>query len=222
MASSSEVPDEQYETQFFGFSPSIFVAGVKELIFDRLFETMNQLENHLSQVPQDILPPDEMEQGIRMLREQTDKNFAKTFQKFESHVLQNVMKVPSHVLLPTDVEQTTQSSAIELNVLNTDIETLQVQLKNEKYMQARIKEELQDIDSVLKEQQKVLNGTLSDSQMSTIEEAKEKLFFIQGNAAETQEASAQLFDVSKHLNVEGILTPPQILATKIFKESSDD
>lgn len=36
-----------------------------------------------SQVPQEILPPDEVEQGIKTLRQQTDTNFAKTFQKFE-------------------------------------------------------------------------------------------------------------------------------------------
>lgn len=40
------------------------------------------------------------------------------------------MKVPPHILLPTDVEQAAQSSAIEVNLLSTEIETLQVQLKN--------------------------------------------------------------------------------------------
>lgn len=87
-------------------------------------------------------------------------------------------------------------------------------------MQATLKEELQDINLVLKEQQKVLGDTLSDSQMTSIEEGKEKLVFIKGNEAETQEAAARLLDTAKHLKVD-VITPTEILVTKILKGSDD-
>ncbi|KAG7169025.1 protein MIS12 homolog [Homarus americanus] len=217
MASRSDMRNEQYEAQFFEFSPSSFLEGVKGIILDRLCEAVDHLESHLSKVQGEGLPHEEVQQGINLLRQQTDTNFTKTFQKFESHILESIMNVPPHILLPTDMEQATQPSTSEIIKVNTEIEKLHMELKNEKYLHAKLEEELQDIDLVLGEQQKVLNDTLSESRMANFEEAKEKLVLIQGIESETHSAGARVQEVTKLLKMEGANSPLQILETDVFK-----
>ncbi|XP_045592499.1 protein MIS12 homolog [Procambarus clarkii] len=215
MASSSDILEEQYEAQIFGFSPSMFLEGVKGLILDRLCEAVDQLKGQLSKVPEEILPPDEVEQGINTLRHQTDKNFTKTFQKFELHVLDSVMKVPQHILLPTDVEQVSQYSDTDIKTLKTEIEELQVQCKNEKYMQAKLKEELQDISLVLREQKMFLDNTINGPKMTRIEEAKEKLLYNRSISEETQSVVARVQEAAEYLKMEGGTKSDQLLVTEI-------
>nr|XP_053629511.1 uncharacterized protein LOC128686577 isoform X2 [Cherax quadricarinatus] len=92
----------------------------------RLSSMASLLPCSLKEFPEEILPSE----GVNILRQHTDNTFTKTFQKFESHVLESVMKVPPHIILPTDIEQATPSSVSNINNIKADIEKLKVQLKN--------------------------------------------------------------------------------------------
>lgn len=212
------IPDEQYETQFFGFSPSSFLDGVKGLILDRLSEATEQLEGHLAQIPEEIISKEEVSRGIGLLRQQTDSNYTKTMQKLEAHILGNVMKIPSHVLLPSDVEQQSQVSAADITLLHAEMEKLRIQLKNEKLMQAKLKDELQDIEQVLEEQQKMKTEVFNEGWMAQLEEAKEKLLFVQGNDEETLAVAAAIQKKAAELQISGS-TPNavQILTNDVLK-----
>ncbi|XP_063610846.1 protein MIS12 homolog [Penaeus indicus] len=215
---ASVIPDEQYETQFFGFSPSSFLDGVKGLILDRLSEATEQLEGHLTQIPEEIISKEEVSKGIGLLHQQTDSNYTKTMQKLEAHILGNVMKIPSHVLLPSDIEQQSQVSASDITLLYTEMEKLRTQLKNEKLMQAKLKDELQDIEQVLEEQQKMKAEVFNEGWMTQLEEAKEKLLFVQGNDEETLAVAAAIQKKAAELQISGN-TPSavQILTKDILK-----
>ncbi|XP_047476793.1 protein MIS12 homolog [Penaeus chinensis] len=215
---ASVIPDEQYETQFFGFSPSSFLDGVKGLILDRLSEATEQLEGHLTQIPEEIISKEEVSRGIDLLRQQTDSNYTKTMQKLEAHILGNVMKIPSHVLLPSDIEQQSQVSASDITLLYTEMEKLRTQLKNEKLMQAKLEDELQDIEQVLEEQQKMKTEVFNEGWMTQLEEAKEKLLFVQGNDEETLAVAAAIQKKKAELKISGN-TPSavQILTKDILK-----
>lgn len=215
---ASVIPDEQYETQFFGFSPSSFLDGVKGLVLDRLSEATEQLEGHLSQIPEEIISKEEVSRGIGLLRQQTDSNYTKTMQKLEAHILENVMKIPAHVLLPSDVEQQSQASASDITLLHTEMEKLRTQLKNEKLMQAKLKDELQDIEQVLEEQQKMKTEVFNESWMTQLEEAKEKLLFVHENDEETLAVAAAIQKKASDLRISGNTpTAVQILTTNILK-----
>ncbi|ROT81659.1 protein MIS12 homolog [Penaeus vannamei] len=215
---ASVIPDEQYETQFFGFSPSSFLDGVKGLVLDRLSEATEQLEGHLSQIPEEIISKEEVSRGIGLLRQQTDSNYTKTMQKLEAHILENVMKIPAHVLLPSDVEQQSQASASDITLLHTEMEKLRTQLKNEKLMQAKLKDELQDIEQVLEEQQKMKTEVFNESWMTQLEEAKEKLLFVHENDEETLAVAAAIQKKAADLRISGNTpTAVQILTTNILK-----
>ncbi|XP_042871824.1 protein MIS12 homolog [Penaeus japonicus] len=215
---ASVIPDEQYETQFFGFSPSSFLDGVKGLILDRLSEATEQLEGHLSQIPEEIISKEEVSRGIDHLRQQTDGNYNKVMQKLEAHILGNVMKIPANMLLPSDIEQQSQVSASDITLLHTEMEKLRTQLKNEKLMQAKLKDELQDIQQVLEEQQKMKAEVFNDGWRTQLEEAKEKLLFVQGNDEETMAIASTIQKKAAELQVKGS-TPSavQILTADMLK-----
>ncbi|XP_069945162.1 protein MIS12 homolog isoform X2 [Cherax quadricarinatus] len=178
----------------------------------RLSSMASLLPCSLKEFPEEILPSE----GVNILRQHTDNTFTKTFQKFESHVLESVMKVPPHIILPTDIEQATPSSVSNINNIKADIEKLKVQLKNEKYMQAKFNEELQDISLVLKQQQKVLSDTLNGPRISNIEEAKEKLIFIKNAEPEIQITAEKVERVKELLKVD-VQSSAEILQMEILK-----
>ncbi|KAK3857807.1 hypothetical protein Pcinc_035964 [Petrolisthes cinctipes] len=211
-----ELPNEEYEAQFLGFTPSMFLDGVERIIADRLSEALDQLEQHMSKVPVAVLPPNESHNGINTLRMEVDKHFTKTIQKFKVNARKTLM-VPPPILHPADKEQANPASAVDITILETEIEKLQLQLKNEKFMQAKYKEELQEAEVVLHEQKEVLEGILAPHVVTNMEVAREKLLFIQTNQNEVEAAIERVKLATVHLPSHSDFTPDQIISNEVFQ-----
>lgn len=85
-------------------------------------------------------------------------------------------------------------------------------------MHAKLKDELKEINMVVNEQQDVLDGVLSDSHMSNLEEAKEKLAFIRSNKAETVAMAERIQQATQSLSFESDCpNPVQLMASQVFK-----
>lgn len=85
-------------------------------------------------------------------------------------------------------------------------------------MQAKLKDELQDIQQVLEEQQKMKAEVFNDGWRTQLEEAKEKLLFVQGNDEETMAIASTIQKKAAELQVKGS-TPSaiQILTADMLK-----
>lgn len=85
-------------------------------------------------------------------------------------------------------------------------------------MQAKLKDELQDIEQVLEEQQKMKTEVFNESWMTQLEEAKEKLLFVHENDEETLAVAAAIQKKAADLRISGNTpTAVQILTTNILK-----
>ncbi|XP_068208633.1 protein MIS12 homolog [Palaemon carinicauda] len=216
MASNNSANNEEYETQLFEFSPSAFFEAVKGIVIERLCEGIDQLEEQLVKVPESILPKEEVAQGITSLRQHTDSNATKTIQKLENIVLGTLMKIPPHILLPSDMEQVAQVSAADITLLQAEIDSLHIRLKNEKYMQARYEEELQEIHEVLEQQKKLKDTILSRPQIKSAEDIKEKLLFIQANEADIKLASSKAKEAFRNTSLKCIPGPADLFSKNLI------
>ncbi|KAK7073038.1 hypothetical protein SK128_025006 [Halocaridina rubra] len=217
MAEGPNITNEEYETNFFGFPPSIFFAEVKAIISDRLCEGLDLVEKKLQEIPDDVLPQAEVKQGVDTLRDCTESNFSKTCQKLESYVLGNVMKIPPHVLLPSDVDQAVQVPISGILSLQTEIDTLHLQIKYERRLQAKCKEELEDIQGVLQQQQMLLDDELSARKISNLQIQKENHKFFQENAEEIKVVSGKIQEAMKDPSLECNHLPSKYLAESAWK-----
>lgn len=86
-------------------------------------------------------------------------------------------------------------------------------------MQAKLKDELQDIEQVLEEQQKMKTEVFNEGWIAQLEEAKEKLLFVQGNDEETLAVAAAIQKKAAELQISGS-TPNavQILTNDVLKQ----
>ncbi|XP_064078172.1 protein MIS12 homolog [Macrobrachium nipponense] len=217
MAAFATRKEDHYETQLFEFSPKAFFDEVKGIILERLCEGIDLLEEQLKKVPESILSREELDQGITRLRQQTDSNFNKTIHKLEGLAIDTLLKIPPHILLPSDVEQATQVSIADVALLQTEIDNLHTQLKNEKYMQARYQEELQEISKVLEQQQKLRNSVLSCPQIKCAEDLKQNLLFIQANEGDIKLANDKAKEVFSSISQIRIPGPTELLSKGIIE-----
>ena len=84
-------------------------------------------------------------------------------------------------------------------------------------MQAKYKEELLEIRTVLEHQENLKDTLLSDSQVTYAEDLKEKLMFIQTNVSEAQTATAKAEEALKHVPQKNVQTPAQLLGQQAMK-----
>ncbi|XP_045126773.1 uncharacterized protein LOC123513589 [Portunus trituberculatus] len=218
------VPDEQYEVQFLGFSPSLFVEGVEQVIVHRLDEALNQLEEQFSKLDPEVLPEDERQRGMTKLRAETDRTLA-VLQQAEGVYLNSfigvttlldALRVPAHLLHPADLEQANPATAEEVEALNQELEALRQELLNERYMKKRCQAQLKNIEKALEEQRKVLDGPLNPAAMTKVEEAKERLCLIRDNQEDLVTATLQAREATKDLPKDSS-SPDMYLAQESFK-----
>ncbi|XP_050691105.1 uncharacterized protein LOC126982875 [Eriocheir sinensis] len=213
---SAQVPDEEYEAQVLGFSPSVFIEAVEEAMAQRLKEALDQVEEQFSQLDPEVLPEEERREGMAKLRAETDKNFAKVMQKTKTR-LHDTLRVPPHVLHPADVEQANPVTAEEVEVLKLELEGLRQELLNERYMKARCETQLKHLRRASEEQQKVLEGPLSPAVMHKLEDTKERLCLIRDNQDDLLKALEEVREVTKSLPDNSSPTPAMLLAKESFQ-----
>ncbi|KAK8391881.1 hypothetical protein O3P69_017479 [Scylla paramamosain] len=209
------LPDDQYEVQFLGFSPSLFVEGVEQVIVQRLDEALSQLEEQFSKLDPEVLSEDERQRGMTKLRAETDRNLARCSSKLKTTLL-DALRVPAHLLHPADLEQANPATHEEVEALGQELEALRQELLNERYMKKRCQAQLKNIEKALEEQQKVLDGPLSPAAMTKVKEAKERMCLIRDNQEDLVSATLQAWEATKDLP-EDSGTPGMHLAQESFK-----
>lgn len=187
-----QLPNEEYEMQFFRFLPSSVMEGIVRLIEDRMSDAMDEVEENLSKVPDSLLSYQELQSGMTRLRSSTTRQTSKILTKLQQHMMGEVLKLPSYLLLPPDLEQSQPASLKDLEHLESELDDLHKQLSNELFFQAALKVELQEGRQVLKQQDQVLQEVLTAEAAHACESMDDNLRFLRANTAEQVQTVLQL------------------------------
>ncbi|CAL4125312.1 unnamed protein product, partial [Meganyctiphanes norvegica] len=215
-----KIAEEEYETQFFGFAPSEFHETVQANIARVLGHNQTNFEIHPSRISPSWQKG--IYCGLSIIRQKSKEVFVTIFfiYVFQKHILGVIMKLPDSFLLPSDADHETKATQQDINILNTEIEGLRMQLKNEKFMQGKLKAELKEIDKVTAEQENMSSGTVGSDAMIEIDDAKEKLVFLGSNVRKLVWAVKKVEQVTEKIQQSDQICQPQlsdILFEKSFK-----
>ncbi|XP_018022460.1 protein MIS12 homolog [Hyalella azteca] len=178
------LPNEEYETQFYGFLPSSSVQGMVLMIEEKIADAIDDLEESLSQIPENILSKADLSKGMEKFKSVINKNTEKTLGKLQRHLLDEVLRLPNHLLLPCDALQSEPADPSQVEAMKNKIADLHTQYSNELYVQASLKAELEVGEKVLVQQEQVLNDILSEDSKSACSSLRDNLRFIQDHRAD--------------------------------------
>jgi len=132
------------EEQFFGFSPSTFLDGVVNCVTDYTADALDAAENRLKEekTVKNKEAEKQTEQSLNKVLEIYKKNIDQNFDKFELYVLNNVLRIPEHVVLPKASRSVpaVPTSAQE-SKLDEDIEVLRKKIAAAKYVNNSLRQQ---------------------------------------------------------------------------------
>ncbi|CAH1780701.1 unnamed protein product [Owenia fusiformis] len=140
--------NEEYETQYFGFTPKSFSDGVYNSFVDYLYEDVIVLEEYMSQEFNNLMNREQIREAAHKVIPVFTKAFDKAFNKLERYLLENILHIPDNVLLEEDKAQSKQYTERENEVIDEDIKQLKQKILNAKYMNAALKRGIKDIEQV--------------------------------------------------------------------------
>lgn len=139
--------DEEYETQFFGFTPSSFADEVVAIPADKFEQLMNDCSQFLSKKGHNLMSAEDVSEGtaniLTTVRSQTDSLCSKL--KCEARA---IFHIPNYVLLPEDIVQKAGYTQQDEAVLDAQIAELRVKLRNEAYMKSELRKELVSLQEI--------------------------------------------------------------------------
>ncbi|XP_013406508.1 protein MIS12 homolog isoform X2 [Lingula anatina] len=172
--------EQEYETQFFGFTPKSFTDGVYNAVNEYLTDCLEVVEKYIIQEFSAVIPAETVRECTQQLLPVFVKTFDKAFDKLENYLLCNIFHIPNNVLLPEDKPQEFQYTELEQEEIDRDLETLRQKIRNAKYVNACLEQELKDIATVQEQYDKMLTllERLEKTTMSAgVPDLKESLVF---------------------------------------------
>lgn len=161
--------EQEYETQFFGFTPKSFTDGLYNAIFDYMADYMDVMMASVNTECGFNIPDEEIRAILLRIRASISPDINKTFDKFEDYLTMNVFNIPSHVLLPEDIiHGLKMESKEDIEKMEQEIKELHDQIDAKKYVNECLRKELEEadfvcsnLDFVHKNQETMLNAVNS-------------------------------------------------------------
>ncbi|NXC43413.1 MIS12 protein, partial [Penelope pileata] len=150
-----------YETQFFGFTPQTCMLRIYLAFQDYLFEVMVVVESvilkKLNALPHCRVSPVEIRKSTERFLHFMKERFDQLFGKMEEVLLQLVLSIPRHVLLPEDRAQALYPCSREqFCALQEEISVLQRRCRAEAGAGQALRAELQEQGKVRAELESIL------------------------------------------------------------------
>ncbi|NXN47970.1 MIS12 protein, partial [Rhinoptilus africanus] len=150
-----------YEAQFFGFTPQTCMLRVYIAFQDYLFEVMLVVESvilkKLTGFPGCKISPCQIRKSTEKFLLFMKEHFDKLFSKMEEVLLQLVLNIPEHVLLPEDkVHEQFPYTKEQFQALQEEIQQLQEQYRAEASAGQALQAELEEQKAVRAELEKIL------------------------------------------------------------------
>ncbi|XP_071951897.1 protein MIS12 homolog isoform X2 [Antedon mediterranea] len=149
----------EYETQFFGFTPKSFVDGVYNAIFEYLRDGIELLEKYLvSEFEKDGVSKEIVREGSQKLLSHFRVRFDRACDKLERYLMKNIFHIPSKMIQTCDVvNQENNYTESEEQLLDDEIQQLQIKIQNVKYTNAYLKQYIMDMEKVQNQLDNVLS-----------------------------------------------------------------
>lgn len=148
---------EEYSTQYLGFTPKSFCNGIYNAMNEYLSECIKAVMEFMTTEFNDIISTHQVEVGIAKILSYYSDVFDKQFDRFELYLYKNIFNIPSNVLLPEDEVHTTVVTKLDEESLDDEITMLELKIWAIKVANARLREELVNLDI----SQKQLDSTLA-------------------------------------------------------------
>ncbi|XP_038050474.1 protein MIS12 homolog [Patiria miniata] len=184
---------KEYEVQFFGFTPKSFIDGVHNALVDYLNDSVEATEKFLleeAEANSEVVSPEFVREASDRLFSHFLKTFDKNFDRLESYLKKNLFHIPSNVLLPEDAVHWQDYSAKDDVKLDGDLESLRQQIRNSLYVNARLRQWLQEAE-VAQAQLDVLLLQLNNFHhilsKANISDLSESIVFMAGKARKLQD-----------------------------------
>ncbi|KFQ99095.1 protein MIS12 homolog [Opisthocomus hoazin] len=150
-----------YEAQFFGFTPQTCMLRVYIAFQDYLFEMMLVVESvilkKLDAFPGCKVSPSQVRKSTEKFLLFMKEHFDQLFSKMEEVLLQLVLNVPRHVLLPEDkAHEQYPCTEEQFQALQDEIRQLQQQYRAEASAGQALHAELEEQEAVRAELEKIL------------------------------------------------------------------
>ncbi|XP_071798286.1 protein MIS12 homolog [Asterias amurensis] len=140
---------KEYEVQFFGFTPKSFIDGVHNALVDYLNDSVEVTEKFLlseAEAKSEEVTPEFVREASDRLFSHFLKTFDKAFDRLETYLKKNLFHIPSNVLLPEDAVHWQDYNAKDDAKLDTELEKLRQQIKCSQYVNARLRQWLQEAE----------------------------------------------------------------------------
>lgn len=171
---------QEYETQFFGFTPKSFSDGMYNAISDYTGDCLHAAEEIMKAEFKHSMTEDQFKAASQSIFPVLSKTMNKAFDKFETYLFTNIFLIPGGVALPEDkVHEKYQYTEEQEAELDQKIHDLKDKVKNSKYVSACLRQQLQDLGvveeqyQVMLKQQQTLDRLCKDSGVSGLKESLE-------------------------------------------------
>ena len=148
--------ETEYATQFFEFVPKSFVDELNEECNELISEALGVIKLKIMSKYEDKVPQPEIEESVGRVEDKYLLEVDNTFEKLSAFLTQNVLTIPSHVLLPEDeVWEDSRTSEVVKRMANTKSanETLRSRIKTAMYKKTMLTESLQTIRDICQKQE---------------------------------------------------------------------
>ncbi|KAI0208679.1 MIS12 kinetochore complex component [Lamellibrachia satsuma] len=188
--------EQEYETQFLGFTPKSFSDGMYNAVLEYTWDCFRASQQFMKSEFPDVVTDTELQQASEVIIPRLSNTIAKAFDKLETYLFTNIFHIPENVLLPEDRPHAKYSyTEEEEKALDHDIKELQEKMVTAKYMNACLKQELRDMEVVEKEYKQF--GDLLTSFHKTCDEAgvpdmRESMLFLRNKTDNLRRAMESL------------------------------
>ncbi|CAG2228259.1 MIS12 [Mytilus edulis] len=146
---SDEDPLEEYETQYFGFTPKSFMNGVYNALAEYIRESLAALAEYIKSQYPNGMTSTQLQGGEENMMKYILRKLNRSFDILEQYLMTNVFKIPDHVVLPEDQAQAgNQYTEEDEKQIDLEIKQLEDKLLTIRYANGILRQDLSEMDQV--------------------------------------------------------------------------
>lgn len=170
----ADEPNQEYETQYFGFTPSTAVDEVFNINSD-FVEDAIRITNKVLTVKYPDISPTIIQKASEDLYDDILKSLDKMCDKLELYLLNNILNMPDNFVLPEDrVHQDNSLKTVDETKLDNDIKELKQMINDKVKSIVELRSEKERLDLLIKSYEQTLDTigemekVLSDAEVGNL------------------------------------------------------
>lgn len=172
---SDDDPLDEYETQYFGFTPKSFMNGVYNALAEYSRESLAAFTQYIDIKYPNQMSASKLQEGRENMMKYVLKKLNRSIDVLEQYLMTNVFKIPDHIILPEDhVQADNQYTQEDEKQLDSEIKQLEDKILTIRYANGVLRQDLGKMDEVQAlfekslEQMEALETMTKDSGVSDV------------------------------------------------------